>query len=227
MMKINESDCRNAVNLHPELKPIWGTMNYTNNFGTLTYLYKKYNSPSTYQDFLSAYIQDSGNTTITGRSEEYILEQANRFSWSDYNRLPKTTYINYILQKLIIDTLDGQKWEVKAKDFLEDLGYKVLEPSYIQDSKEGIDKLIYKDGKLTGIIQIKPLSFFRGNQNYRLIEDRKLALQKERLCVSKYGVPVYFMIYDKNGNNWITTNGKLAHSITSLISHTGQTNNLI
>ena len=73
MYKIDEKQCRNAESF-PELSRNWYYMKGTKNFGTVSYLYKKYECPSSYQDFYDCYIADTvGDDKKTyGRNEDYL-----------------------------------------------------------------------------------------------------------------------------------------------------------
>lgn len=222
MYKINFDECRNIENSYSQLKKYWYGMNTTSNFGTMTYLYKKYNCPNNYQDFYNYYINDNGNDRTHGRNEDYLYLMAEKLY--DYSGLPITVCYNYMCKKLFIDTLDGQKKELEIKNMILSTGYDVKEPNYIQDTAEGIDKLVYKGNKLFCIIQVKPISFFRGNSNYGLIQDRKKALYQEKLCIEKYGVPVIYFIYDKQTNEWVkNSKGNKGHSLRDLINNDGLT----
>ena len=221
MYKIDESKCRGTEEF-PELSKNWYYMKGTKNFGTVSYLYKKYECPNNYQDFYNCYTADTiGDDVKTiGRTENYLQHQAELLSIN--SQQPLTTCFDFIIKKLFIDTLDGQKKEIEVKELLENKGYQVKEPTYIQDTQEGIDKLVYKDDKLFCLIQVKPLSFFCGNSKSDLINDRKLAVEKEKLCIEKYKVPVFYLIYNNRTKKWVTNNkGNKAHLLKTLINENG------
>lgn len=221
MYTVNEKNCRDTE-VYPELSRLYYPMKSTYNFGTLTYLYKKYDCPSSYQDFYDCYTADTKGDDVRtiGRSEDYLQHQAELLS--NKSNQPLTTCYDFIVKKLFIDTLDGLKKETEVKELLVNKGYQVKEPTYIQDIEEGIDKLVYKDDKLFCLIQIKPLSFFCGNSKADLIKDRKLAVQKEKKCIEKYKVPVFYLIYNNRTKKWVTNEkGNKAHLLKTLINEHG------
>lgn len=224
MYQVNYTHCINAEKENYRFNNLWYGMNSTYNFGCMTYLYKKYNCPSTYQAFYESYINDyEGNDSRThGRNEEYIKHQATLLAEKDGNKRPKGTYYNYIVKKLIIDTLDGSKKENELKEMLNKSNFQTKEPSYVEDTKYGIDKFIYKDGKLLCIAQIKPNTFFIGNNNDSLINDRINALKKETYCNNTYNVPVVYFIYNKKDGHWILNDkGNKGHKLKNLINNDG------
>lgn len=224
MYQINETHSRNAEKQHYDWKSTWDNMNATENWGTVTYLYKKYGSPNSYQDFYTAYIADTegDNAKTHGRSEDYITYQAELFKEKTGGKEGLGVYKDYICKKLFIDTMDGLKWENKAKDWLTDKGYTVEEPDYYQDTTEGIDKLVYKDGSLYCIVQVKPHTFFIGNNNDGLIRDRKNAMKKYNTCRTKYNVPVVYFIYNRNTQEWLNNEkGGMSFNLTTLIDSNG------
>lgn len=224
MYKVNLRNSSDAEASNYKLRDAWYGMNGTYNFGCMTHLYKKYGCPDTYQKFYEAYIADTSNDhpCKKGRSEDYLKTQAIRLQERLNDNTSSGTCYDYIIQKLIIDTFNGSQMELVAKQFLEKEGYEVIEPDYYQDTKEGIDKFIYKDGKLNFIVQVKPHTFFLGNSNEGLINDRKLAIEKAKHCVNKYGVPVVYLIYRKDTKEWVLNeNGKKAHKLSNLIDANG------
>lgn len=224
---INESLCRETVAIHPTWKNSWYGLNQTYRWGCCSYLYKKYGRPETYQAFYNNYTTDisCGQPQTYGRSEDYIYEVAKEFKNRCGEDYPVEDYYNYIVQKIIIDTLDGAKKESEAAINLEEKGgFTVIEPTYNEDKNYGIDLKCCEGETLSFLVQIKPHTFFTGNSNRGLIQDRKLALEKEKKCKELYGVPVYYYIYDKNTGEWIENNdGKYAHCLNQLLWDNGFT----
>lgn len=224
--KINFEACKEIEQQYSTLKDYWYGLNSTTNMGTMTYLYKKYGCPATYQQFYDSYVSDiTGKDPKTyGRSEEYLMKQAQILSNRVNNEVSVEKCFEYIIKKLIIDTLDGSQKELQIKDYLISKGYSVKEPNYYQDTTEGIDKFVYKGDKLACIIQIKPNTFFIGNNNWSLCNDRIRAIKKEQICLNKYKVPVYYFIYRKTEGTWIyNEKKKLGHKLTDLIDKYGLT----
>ena len=227
---VNETKCKQTFNrLNNRLKNKWYKLNSTSNVGCMTYLYKKYNNPETYQQFYNMYVSDEGDNPKTcGRNEEYINNVATQLGNLDGNKEALETYYDYIIQKLIIDTFNGLKKETEMKQRLEKAGYRCEEPTYYEDTNLAIDFKIYKNGKLYCLAQVKPHTFFIGNNNYSLINDRKIALQKQAIAEKQFFVPVVYFIYNKNSNEWMkNSNGKIAHRLANLINSDGTTKNVI
>lgn len=228
---VNETRCKETFNkLNYRLKNKWYKLNSTSNVGCMTYLYKKYNNPETYQQFYDLYVSDTktDNPKTCGRNEEYITKVATQLGNLDGNQETLETYYDYIIQKLIIDTFNGLKKETEMKQELEKHGYRCEEPTYTEDTDLAIDFKIYKNDELYCLAQVKPHTFFIGNSNYSLINDRKLALQKQAIAEKQFYVPVVYFIYNKNNNQWIkNSNGKITHRLTNLINIDGTTKNVI
>ena len=205
-----------------DLKEKWYGMNSTGNFGCCTYLYHKYGYPDNYEDFYLQYIKDSSfNDKEHGRNEEYLYRMAYMLYLKDDERYNIEDYYSYIIKKLIYDTLNGCKQESKVKELLYRKGLRTESPTIHEDLKYGIDLKVYDKDKLMYMIQVKPHTFFLGNKNQSLVNDRKLAIEKERKTKEKYGVNTYYIIYDKNNGQFIQNNGKLTHVLRHLINNDG------
>ena len=208
-----------------DLKEKWYGMNSTDNLGCCTYLYKKYNYPETYEDFYNAYTKDNTNFgKESGRNENYLLKMSKLLAIKDENRFEIEDYYSYIIKKLIVDTLDGSKKESEVNEIIKKKGYRTESPTLIEDLKYGIDIKVYEKNKLIYMIQVKPNTFFKGNRNMSLINDRKKALVKERKTKEKYNVNTYYVIYEKKTGKFIKNNGKLLHHLKDLINADGTIN---
>ncbi len=212
-----------------DLKEKWYGMNSTNNFGCCTYLYKKYGYPDSYEDFYKEYVKDTSfNDKEHGRNEEYIYRMAYMLFIKDDERFNIEDYYSYIIKKLIYDTLNGCKQESKVNDLIKRKGLRTESPTINEDLKYGIDIKVYEKDKLLYMIQVKPNTFFIGNKNQSLINDRKLALEKERKTKEQYGVNTYYIIYNKTDGQFILNKGKyLSHRLGDLINNDGTTKNII
>jgi len=69
--------------------------------------------------------------------------------------------------------------ESKVNEMLLSKGLTTEAPTLVEDTKYGIDLKVYKENKLVCMIQVKPHTFFIGNNNQSLIKDRVKALVKE------------------------------------------------
>lgn len=119
----------------------------------------------------------------------------------------------------IIETFDGQMKELQINQLLTNMGYTYEKPEKNEDSRYGIDFKVYKGGTLVFMLQIKPISFFKGVDNLSLIEDRLSAFRKQSLVQQRYKVPTYYMVYKMNDNGtvrWMSENGKLCFELQRL-----------
>ena len=217
------------IDTNTDLKEKWYGMNSTKNFGCCTYLYKKYGYPETYDEFYIKYINDDKfQDKEHGRNEEYIYKMAYMLYLKDDERFCIEDYYSYIIKKLIYDTLNGCKQESKVNDLLKRKGLRTVSPTINEDLKYGIDIKVYEKDKLLYMIQVKPNTFFIGNRNQSLINDRIKALEKEQKTKQQFGVNTYYIIYNKNDNNFILNKGKyLSHRLEELINTDGTTKNII
>lgn len=187
--------------------------------------------PTSYYDFYVKYTKDGEETFSNrkemlyyGRTENEIEEIAKAYQkeCNDYS-YPLDDYIKNVYMHTIIETYDGQVKEEQVNQILSNLGFTYEKPEGNEDAKLGIDFKVYKDGKLSFVIQIKPKSFFIGHNNQSLIEDRINAFHKEGMVKSKLGINTYYMIYvaDDNGNvQWLMENGKMCFELKRLCNKT-------
>ncbi|KAA6361669.1 MAG: hypothetical protein EZS28_042804, partial [Streblomastix strix] len=125
--------------------------------------------------------------TVTPRSEDtvYVNElynisigRHNEPFWVDISELIPIIVENYLddlINHIIIETYDGHARENYIKKCFEDTGYCVESINGDEDSIFGIDMKVYKNKKLTYLIQIKPYTAFYKSPkiNDALIIDRK------------------------------------------------------
>lgn len=128
---------------------------------------------------------------------------------------------HYYIWEVIINAYNGFKKELDIMADLQAQGHKVEHSTQEQDAEYGIDLIV--DDKY--FIQIKPISFIRGNNNASLINDRKLAIFKQEKAMKDYGKPTFFIFYDRKTSKTITTNGKLCHKLSDYINSDGTTIN--
>lgn len=197
------------------LQVLFNKYNQVNKLGCLTCLYRQY-KPKDEEEFKRLYLKEY--------SEEYndvilkLKTDVKEYSYSDL--------VNFLDKKLFTNTIEGIKKELKAQEIIKNSGYKVEQPNENDDVKLGIDFKCFKDNKLKFLIQVKPHTFFIGNTNESLVRDRKKAIEKERLAKSKYKVPVIYLVYNKNNDEFIKNKqGKYSYLLTNLINHDGTTKN--
>lgn len=232
---INEQKCRLTQTLHSDWNTAWNYVNSTNNVGCCSYLYNKYGRPDNYQTFYDYYVTDkqTDNPKECGRNETQINNMCMQLQQHINYTADNNDLYDFYVKKVIIDTLDGCKWENKAYQWIstKSNGELTVKPpqTYMQDVKEGIDGLIYDaNDNLKGILQVKPNTFFIGNYNQSLNNDRKLAFKKESICKDKYNVKTYVMVYNKKNGEWVTDkNGKALFQYSDFLNQYGYSNNNI
>lgn len=228
-INFNADNSRRTANIHGNrLNNKWYGMNNTRDFGSVAYLYKKYGYPESYDKFFEMYTNDhKENSKENGRNYKYLVAKASELRNRDNNMYPIGIYFDFLMQKLIVDTFNGLAKESEVKKMLEDSGFTVTTPTLNEDKDFGIDLKVYKDNNLLCMIQVKPNTFFKGNNNYSLINDRKKAIEKEKKVTTIYNVPTFFIIYKKDDGEFIQRNGKYCFKLNNLINQDGTTKNAI
>lgn len=176
--------------------------------GDCSDLYKRL-KPTSYEDFYKKYIFDgekgiAQNCSIynRGRTEMEIIDNAKELYLTISSKYPNDEIkfndcLNVSIGHVIYETYDGQKIEDIVEIMLSDKGYLVKKPSSEYDSKFGIDRLCYYNGILSFTVQIKPISFFHGDKNLSLIEDRKKAFNNDERIMKCFNVIPYYIVYEK------------------------------
>lgn len=179
------------------LNEIWNNykLGYSQVWGQLTSIYRETGSPKTKEEFRARYVEKYGTETIRKVSER--LASLSNYSVEECWK--------YVEKKVFEDTVNGFKKELQAIEIVQSLGYLTLEPLPSDDLECAIDFFVFKDSELLCTVQVKPISFFLGNSD-SLIRDRAKTLKKFEKGYKIYGVPTYFMVYDRN--NFMKFNGK-------------------
>ena len=172
--------------------------------GDCSYLYKKF-KPTSYQDFYEKYTKDGEESTEEdvkrrGRTYEEIVELAKKYQEDvgDYD-ISLDYYIKDIYMHVIIETYDGQKIEEMVSYYIEGNGYEVSQCSGDKDAIRSIDLEIKKKNR-EDRIQVKPISFFNGNRNLSLREDRKRIYENAVKLYEDEKKILYFIIYEIDEN---------------------------
>lgn len=213
MKKDELNACFESEMKYPKLTNVFQSFRKSITIGRLSYLWKvKYKKPRTYDDFMMKYFTDNenkGDKIHSGRNVEEWNKIVNDFHKKALQIYPKVeikTCSDYLLKKVIIDTLDGFKRELEFSDKMKVLGFRCEDATPEQDAEESIDFLLYEKqnpNKLAYLVQLKPLSFFIGNANDSLRYDRKKLYQNLHKNRAKYKVPMFAVIYDRKRNIWI------------------------
>lgn len=166
------------------LSPAW-------KIGSFSRLWKHYGKPTDYRDFYNSYSTYYG----LGQLEDSTKKLSSRTG------VDLDICYGWVYYKFFIQSTRGSRMEEKALQYINNSGkYTATSTSYSVDTTDGIDMFIYKNGKLSYGIQIKPISFFL--KDYSIIEDRKKLKDKLKNSEKKYGIKCYYMIYDRN-EDWI------------------------
>lgn len=178
---------------------IWKKFSYRKWIGDCSFLYKKFR-PVSYEDFYQKYVKDGENNKVDdirfrGRTEKEIYQIALQYrSLCDIN-IDIDIYVKNIILHTIIETYNGQKIEETIQEYIESKGYNVIRCCGDEDAEYGIDLKVHNDTE-TFALQIKPLSFFKGNKNISLINDRISAFVKEQKCYNTFNIKTYYIVYD-------------------------------
>lgn len=207
--------------------------------GDCSYLFEKL-KPSSYKDFYEKYINDgkktSGSTNIDdyhrGRTEWEIIDNAKYLYDTICKRYPDDNVnfvdcLNVTVGHTIHETYDGHIVENIVDEMFNKKGLKTIKPCGDADTLYGIDRFCYIDDKLQFTSQIKPISFFLGNSNRSLIEDRISAFNKGRKAQEVFNVKMYYIIYDgsvssENNVGFVCkSNNKMAFELSELCNGDG------
>lgn len=224
--EINKEDFKKTNIISRRYNTIWKKYAGRKCIGDCSNLFQRLR-PKDYYDFYLKYTKDGEETVekrneflYYGRTETEIEELAKKYM-EECNDPSYTLsdYVKNIYMHTIIETFDGQNKENEVNQILSNLGFTYEKPVKNEDSYLGIDFKVFKDNQLSFVLQIKPISFFRGINNLSLIEDRKNAFEKERNTLQKLNVPTYYMVYKTHNNgvvSWLSEHNKLCFKLSSL-----------
>lgn len=224
--KIDKSDFKKTNCISRKYNTQWKKFAGRNSIGDCSNLFQRLR-PNSYYDFYLKYTKDGEETVSNrkemlyyGRTEDEVEEIAKKYreECNDYS-YPLEDYIKNVYMHTIIETYDGQIKEQQISQLLVNMGYAYEKPEKDEDSKYGIDFKVLKNGVLSFVLQIKPLSFFRGVNNQSLIVDRINAFHKQELVLKEYKIPTFYMIYkvDDDGNvEWLCENNKVCFELSRL-----------
>lgn len=217
--------------LDSRLYTTWNKSNSTLNWGCCTYLYKKYGMPSSIDEFYYQYVNDSDfqptvdNPKEFGRDTDYIYQYAEYLKELDDDKEEIDTYYWYIIYKLVYCTFYGCRYEGKAKEIITDKGYIAESPTIEDDAKYGIDLKVYNQNhRHLCNVQVKPVTFFYGNGS-TITNRRVYDFKKTQTAEVKYGVPTYYMVYNKDKDTFVKTkNNKYLFKFTDISELNGYVN---
>lgn len=195
------------------------TKRYVNRakIGCCSYLCHRFR-PTDYQDFLNQYLESGKESKFnytTLKGDYYkgrTLEELKAIA-EDYCKAIKVPDITFemcfddIINHCIIETFDGQEVEREVcKIITETNNYQVHQEEDDFDAEMGVDiTVVDNEGKITNLIQIKPISTFIGNRNLSLKTDRANFYMKQVKLDNYLDMAersedkrlIEYMIYDK------------------------------
>lgn len=207
--------------------------------GDCSYLFEKL-KPVSYRDFYEKYINDgqmnfgtiNTNDYHRGRTEIEIIDNAKYLYDTIRKRYPDDDVnfvdcLNVTVGHTIHETYDGHIVENIVDEMFSKKGLRTVKPCGDADSLYGIDRFCYIDDALQFMLQIKPISFFKGNMNKSLIDDRISAFKKGFKSQEVFKVKTYYIIYDSSicNENKVgfvcKPNGKMAFELSELCNSDG------
>lgn len=156
--------------------------------------------PKSPEDFYNAWVHDdtykkSDDPEERGRTIDELYHLSLEYQAKCDMEIPVLTYFQDILMHTIYQTWDGRIKEEEVKRKFEERGYTVEHSHFKEDSRLNIDFLVYKEGKLQFLVQVKPISTFMNNAPWAP-KTRKYFFKKQAMGRKKYGVPYYYLIYN-------------------------------
>ena len=169
--------------------------------GSMNYIYDKF-KPKSEEEFWYRWTDEmlydkDAPMSEQGRSIDFLYDLALEYQSKCDRDIPAVIYFKDILMHAIFQTWNGRKREEEITATLKKLGYNVLHSCHKEDSKLNIDLMVFKDGKLVFLLQVKPISTFRNNANWAL-KTRKKFFGMQKKGTKKYGVPYYYLIYNSH-----------------------------
>ena len=208
-----------------EFNLVWYKLNNRNNVGDMSYIYHKL-QPTDYQDFYTKYTQDAyTDETIQhkGRTEVYIIDIARKYqAYSGRYDITLYTFFLNVLWHIIVQTFDGHKKENELINWLKGKGIDARPADSTLDAEYGVDIVIYNENQPKQFLQCKPISFFKGNLNESLKNDRKISLKKYQKSYNIYGIRTYYTAYSRDGR-WLKQNNKYCFKLETMINSDGTT----
>ena len=156
-----------------------------------------------------------------GRTKEELEELALQWKERSGVDLPLVDFYDALVLHAVVETYDGLLMEFKAMEMYEKFGFITEGTDGDTDRSCGIDFVAKKDDK-TLLVQVKPISFFRGEKP-DLVSDRVAVITtKHRLGLEKFPDSSYtYMIYDKE-KKWLNKDGRFNFRYSELVDERGK-----
>lgn len=217
--------------------------------GDCSYFFSTYFDGSSYEDYFFKYISnaDENFNHVTGKGNEFkgrSIDQLRRIAEIECEDIdnPAITVdmcMDDLITHAIFETVDGHLSEIEfERQYLNKDEYDIERTYGDLDSRCGVD--IIATRKLDGVkyfFQIKPISFFKGNRNLSLKNDRKEFLfvkQNNLISIMRErgydgDCTILFIIYENKDGNIIfhknARNGKYCWCLSELIDNNGEVKN--
>lgn len=198
--------------------------------GNMSYLYNKYDRPSTTREFYERYISDTTADVPPqerGRSEEELMRFAEQYknNYDSNVSYPVDLFYKNLVYHFFTQTINGHQAE---EEFMNTVNarsttYKVTAVDYMLDTKYGVDLCVTK-GDETFYVQIKPISFIAGkNPSESLRQDRMSCYRKRKAILDDYGCNTKYAFYrDNNGHReWLIRGGKILSELEDVLDKNG------
>ena len=197
---------------------------HPNSIGYVSELFKKIN-PKTMEEAYNAYllsaVQDKDLPLAKrGRSAEELETLAIDWKTRSKSDLPLADFYDAIVLHAVVETCLGMIKEREAEEMYERAGYDIEETDGNDDRTLGIDFIARNEDKIF-LVQVKPISFFRG-EKLDLVSDRRIVWNKHEKGMEKYPSASYtYMIYDPSGL-WLSKDGRKNFRYGELIDQYGR-----
>lgn len=192
----------------------WGMYSGSDKIGNCSTLCSSLESKSV-EDFYNKYIEDGDDTLIyntyyRGRTvnQLYILsKEYKRMAESRGGpKFPIEDYFNNVICHAITETFSGLRMERQVVDYLIGQGFRVESAKGNEDTQMNIDLKVYSkrnNDKLLMLIQVKPQTTFKGNNNDDLKTDRRYFFDKQAIGSELFNVPYIYLIYSSLTEEWL------------------------
>lgn len=155
-----------------------------------------------------------------GRTKEEIEEMA--IDWKEKCGVdfPLVDFYDALILHAVIETCFGMIMERRAEDAYRLKGFTIEETDGYTDRNCGID-FVARKGEKTFLVQVKPISFFRG-KGEKLTDDRKVVIHsKHKAGLSLFPNASYaYMIYDSD-EKWINLDGRFNFRYDEFVNNDG------
>lgn len=188
--------------------------------------------PVSYEDFYQKYLNyalanSSKPIELRGLTYDELLSESHRFKelveeqTSIVNDI--SVYYYGLVCHIIVETFNGKKKELQLLNYIQKtFGYECVPFDSTIDCRFGVDlKITDLEGNIYAL-QIKPDTFFLGNKNVSLQDDRIGMIHKRNKLRKQFGIDTIYAVYcnrnDSNNGGWyMKDNGKITFKLEQLL----------